>query len=92
MVPAVKPLSGSAARHPRRPPPIAISSASTMNDSTTEPPPKPSARRVAISRARAATAEYIVFSAPKTAPMAITKATRKPSTRISVLTICDCLA
>jgi hypothetical protein len=39
---------------------------------------------VAISRERAATAEYMVFSAPNTAPTAITAATRKPSTRIRV--------
>ena len=33
---------------------------------------------VAISRPRSATAEYMVLSAPKTAPMAMTNATRPP--------------
>ena len=37
---------------------------------------KPSARMVAISRPRSATAEYIVLSAPNTAPMAMTTATK----------------
>ena len=38
---------------------------------TTGPALKPRARSVAISRVRAATAEYIVFTAPKTAPRSI---------------------
>ncbi len=53
------------------------------------PPPNPSARSTAISRERSATAEYIVLSAPITAPSAITAATMPPSTVMSVLTIVD---
>ena len=41
----------------------------------TGPEPKPSARKVAISRVRAATALYMVFNAPKSAPRAIKTAT-----------------
>ena len=41
-----------------------------------------SARIVAISRERSEIAEYMVLSAPNTAPIAITSATRKPSTRV----------
>jgi len=52
----------------------AISNDSMTKDSTTLPPLKPRARIVAISRERAATAEYIVLRAPKVAPTAITAA------------------
>ena len=55
------------------------------------PPPKPSARSTAISRERSATAEYIVLSAPITAPSPITAATMPPSTVISVVTSVDWL-
>ena len=44
----------------------------------TGPAPKPSARRVAISRVRAATALYIVLSAPNNAPSAIRLAMNTP--------------
>ncbi len=37
---------------------------------------KPRARRVPISRVRAATIAYMVFMAPKTAPTPMTKATK----------------
>ena len=83
-------MSGRTAKQPRMPPIREISSDSNINDRMTDPPPNPRARIVAISRARAATAEYMVLRAPKTAPIAITKATRKPSTLINVLTIRDC--
>jgi hypothetical protein len=53
-----------------------------MSDTTIAPPPKPSARNVAISRVRAATALYIVFNAPNTAPMAMRKAIQNPSVSI----------
>ena len=43
-----------------------------MTDTAMAAPPKPMARSVAISRARASTAEYMVLIAPKTAPAAIT--------------------
>ncbi len=42
-----------------------------FTDATTPLAPKPIARSVAMSRARALTAEYIVFSALKTAPTAM---------------------
>ena len=54
-----------------------------MSETTTAPLPKPSARSVAISRVRAATALYMVFSAPNTAPMAMSNAIRKPSVVIN---------
>jgi hypothetical protein len=63
------------------PPTSASSSDSSISDTTTAPLPKPSARSVAISRVRAATALYIVFSAPNTAPMAIKNAIRKTERR-----------
>ena len=46
-------------------------SASVITDRTTGPAPKPRARKVAISRARLATAAYIVLRAPNMAPMAM---------------------
>ena len=53
---------------------------------------KPSARMVAISRPRSATAEYIVLRAPNTAPIAMMAATRPPSTVISCVMAEDCFA
>src|SRR5437762_2724694 len=91
-VPVVYPLSGSTTMQPRIPPTSAMHSASMTNDITTLPAPKPSARMVAISRARAVTAEYIVLSAPKTAPMPITAATIEPRTVMSVVSCRDCFA
>ena len=64
--------SSQAAKAPTRAPGSASTNDSTNTDTTTAVPPKPIARNVAISRARASTAEYIVFSAPKTTPTAIT--------------------
>ena len=52
----------------------------------------PSARSVAISRARVATAVYIVRMAPKTAPMPISAAIPKPIVRISRVIASDCAA
>ena len=52
----------------------------------------PSARSVAISRARVATAVYIVRMAPKTAPIPIRAAMPKPIVRISRVIACDCPA
>ena len=43
------------------------------------------ARMVAISRERSETAEYMVLSAPNTAPMPITPATSEPSTVMRVV-------
>ncbi len=58
---------------------------------TTGRPAKPIARRVAISRARAATAANIVLSAPNIAPMAMMLPTTMPITRITVAVPSDCL-
>ena len=69
--------------------PSTIDSAST--DTSTEPVLKPSARSVAISRARVATAVYIVRIAPNTAPMPISPAMPKPIVRISRVSACDCV-
>ena len=74
------------------PPASASSSDSSMSETTTGPPPKPSARNVAISRVRAATALYIVFNAPNTAPTAIKNAIRKPRVVISRVRVSDCWA
>ncbi len=52
----------------------------------------PSALSVAISTDLALTAEYMVFMAPKMAPTAITEATRKPRTLISMVRTSDCFA
>ena len=62
-----------------------MQSDSITNDTTTLPLPNPRARSVAISRVRSETAEYIVFNAPKTAPMPITIAMIEPSTVINVV-------
>ena len=67
-------------------------SASITNETTTLPAPNPMARMVAISRARSVTAEYMVLSAPKIAPIPITTATMLPSTVMSMVSCCDCLA
>jgi len=59
-------------------------------EATTGPPPKPRARRVAISRERPATAEYIVLSAPKTAPIPMSAATSRPRPRMIATIVRDC--
>jgi len=92
MVPVVRPFSGRTTMQPRRPPTSAMHKDSTTNEMTMLPLPNPSARSVAISRERSATAEYIVFSAPKTAPIPITTAMIEPSTVIRVVSCRDCLA
>ena len=78
MAPVVRPLSGRTQTAPMAPPMKEIKSASIKKEKTTAAPPKPRARMVAISRPRSATAEYMVFRAPKTAPMAMTEATSPP--------------
>ena len=70
--PAVAPdsvLIGSARTLPSRPPTSARNADSIMNDARIEARENPSARSVPISRVRAATSAYIVFIAPKIAPM-----------------------
>ena len=65
-------------------PPIAPSASDSASTETrTDEVLNPSARSVAISRARVATAVYIVRIAPKTAPMPISAAMPKPIDRIS---------
>ena len=53
--------------------------ASTSTDVTTGAAPKPMARNVAISRARLATALYMVFSAATMAPSPIMIARTQPA-------------
>ena len=49
------------------------------------------ARMVAISRARPATAAYMVFNAPNTAPMAMMVPMTVPRILISLASPADCL-
>ena len=84
IAPVVSPFKGNTATAPSIPPTKEMSRASTIKENTTLPAPKPRARRVAISRERSATAEYIVFKAPNTAPMPMIKATIPPSHSIIV--------
>ena len=56
----------------------ASASDSNITERITGPEPKPSARSVAISRVRVATALYIVFNAPNNAPNAIIPAINTP--------------
>src|SRR5258705_2634805 len=77
IAPVVRPFKGRTATAPMAPPIKEIRSASIKNENTTAAPPNPKARMVAISRPRSATAEYMVLSAPKTAPMAITAKKKK---------------
>ena len=59
---------------PIPPPTMASATDSAMTETTTGPLENPSARRVAISRVRLATAVYMVLMAPNTAPMPIRNA------------------
>jgi len=63
---------------PRSPPSRARTIDSRTKETMIETRPKPRARRVAISRVRADTAAYIVFMAPKQAPIAMTTPTKRP--------------
>jgi hypothetical protein len=92
MVLVVNPLSGKTAMQPRTPPTKEIRRASNRKESTTFPELKPTARMVAISRPRSATAEYMVLRAPKIAPMAMIAATNPPSMVMSWVMRVDCLA
>ena len=72
-------------------PPTRLSStASTSTETTTGQLPNPSARSVAISRVRLATAEYIVLTAPKTAPIPSARRCRSRCDRMIVCSTCDC--
>ncbi len=65
---------------------------SDSTETTTGPAPNPSARSVAISRVRAATALYIVLSAPNNAPSAIRLAMKTPMVVMKRVTAVDCSA
>ena len=66
------PLNSTHAMAPPATAPMNASTcASTITDTTTGNAPKPIARSVAISTVRVLTAEYIVFSAPNSAPTAM---------------------
>ena len=70
--------SAQATAPPMAKPSPAVSSDSTRNETRIEPREKPIARSVPISAVRAWTAAYIVFVAPKTAP--IPASTARPIT------------
>ncbi len=63
--------SSQATAAPMTPPSSASSMVSISTETITGTPRKPMARSVAISRARVATAAYMVLSAPNTAPIAM---------------------
>ena len=75
---------------PRIPPIRQRRRASTTNETRTARREKPIARRVPISRMRAETCAYIVFIAPKDAPMAVKTPTRIARILIGApVTICS---
>ncbi len=80
-----------ATAQPSRPPTSASSMVSSITAVTTGSPRKPIARMVAISRARVATAAYMVLSAPNTAPMAMIAPITVPRMLISVFNPPPCL-
>src|SRR5438552_7108618 len=92
IAPVVSPFKGSTAIQPSNPTTREINSASKTNDRTMLEAPKPRARMVAISRERSATAEYMVFSAPKIAPTPMIPATNPPRMVMSLVSDCDCLS
>ena len=63
---------------------MASATASIITEITTGALPKPSARKVAISTVRVATAEYMVLSAANSAPMAMMIAMATPNPSICV--------
>ena len=76
---------------PSTPPSSASNIVSSSTETTTGMPRKPIARKVAISRARAAIAANMVLSAPKIAPIAMITPTVMPTTRITLVSASDCL-
>ena len=88
----VRPFRGRTATEPSSPPTNAMRRASKRKDITMLKAPKPIARMVAISRERSDTAEYIVLSAPKTAPTPMIEATKVPRTVIKVVRPRDCFS
>ena len=75
----VMPFSGITRRQPSRPPSPASSTDSKKKLSRMLPFEKPSTRKVPISRARRATAAYMVFMAAKLEPTAMMMATKMPT-------------
>jgi hypothetical protein len=76
------PLKKAQAKHAPSAAPINVSTSASANiDTTTAAAPKPIARSVAISVVRTLTAEYIVLSAPNTAPRPMIPPTAK-ATRV----------
>ena len=73
---------------PKRPPTTLSSTASTSTDKTTGMLPNPSARNVAISRVRLATAVYIVMTAPNAAPTPISTPIIIPIVRMIICRVC----
>ena len=69
-----RPFTGKARRHPRIPPAMARITDSTTNENRMLARENPRARRVPISRVRAATIAYMVFTAPNTAPIPMVNA------------------
>ncbi len=79
LVAEVTPLAGRASMQPSIPPRKARTTDSITNARRMLRREKPSARRVPISRVRAATIAYMVFMAPNTAPPPITTETKTAS-------------
>jgi hypothetical protein len=75
---------------PAIPPASARARDSSNTEHTTGVAPKPSARNVAISRTRDATALYMVFNAPRSAPSAIIDAMAVPRMEMNCVVIEDC--
>ena len=68
---ATNPFTGNAIKQPIRPPMAAMIADSTRKLANTLRGWKPNVNRTAISGVRPATAAYIVFTAPNTAPTAM---------------------
>ena len=75
-----RPSKGRTSRQPSIPPSKESSSDSKRNESSTLPREKPNILRTPTSRARRATAAYIVFIAAKLLPMAMMIETNTPRT------------
>ena len=82
--------STNASAVPRIPPARQSTSASRTKESSTDRRENPIARSVPISRVRAETCAYIVFIAPKEAPIAVITPTRIARTLMGApVTICS---
>ncbi|PYQ42349.1 MAG: hypothetical protein DMF77_13170 [Acidobacteria bacterium] len=79
-------MAADASRQPSKPPIDASTADSTTKDTRIARRENPRARRVPISRVRAATIAYIVFMVPNTAPRPMTTATRLANARNTIAT------